>query len=329
MLLFFCGKDNFSLKEAVQKKTASFLRANPQALVDKFNLADQEKLNELIAVIETRSFFNEKRLLIVNDIFSTPKISEKLVYLIEKYINSSNRDIDFIFCELGSVTELEKKDKDFFRFLAKKSDETKELPILKGAALEKLVLEKIQNGGLKIKTATLKKLLLFTSYSPEKTANEIEKLIAYKSFSPKNETKPDSKNIEEKDIENIITPDIQINNFLLIDAVANREKIKAITTLAQRLAEGEDPQAVLGLLAYQFRILLKVKSLVKKAIPYNNLAKLTALHPFVVKKTFDQVKKFEIEELKSFFNRLAYLDLGSKNGKLDLSSGIYQFFLTI
>jgi len=119
------------------------------------------------------------------------------------------------------------------------------------------------------------------------------------------------------------------NNFALTDAIANKEKVKALALLEQRLSEGEDPQAILALMAYQFRVLLKVKSLVKKAVPYGSLAKLTNLHPFVAKKTFEQVKKFELEELKKALSGLSAMDVLSKEGSLDISTALFQFVISI
>jgi len=119
------------------------------------------------------------------------------------------------------------------------------------------------------------------------------------------------------------------NNFALTDAIANKEKIKALALLDQRLSEGEDPQAILGLIAYQFRVLLKIKSLIKKAVPYGSLAKLANLHPFVVKKTFEQAKKFELEELKKALSGLSAMDVLSKEGGLDISTALFQFVTSI
>ena len=119
------------------------------------------------------------------------------------------------------------------------------------------------------------------------------------------------------------------NNFALTDAIANKEKIKALALLDQRLSEGEDPQAILALMVYQFRILLKIKSLVKKAVPFANLAKLANLHPFVAKKTHENVKKFEIEELKKALSGLSAMDVLSKEGSLDISTALFQFVISI
>ena len=117
------------------------------------------------------------------------------------------------------------------------------------------------------------------------------------------------------------------NNFALTDAIANKEKIKALALLDQRLSEGEDPQAILGLVAYQFRVLLKIKSLVKKAVPYGSLARLANLHPFVIRKNYENARRFELEDLKRIYRELCDADINTKNGTLNLSDFLFSFLM--
>ena len=113
----------------------------------------------------------------------------------------------------------------------------------------------------------------------------------------------------------------------MTDAIANKEKIKALALLDQRLSEGEDPQAILGLVAYQFRVLLKIKSLVKKAVPYGSLARLANLHPFVIRKNYENVRRFELEDLKRIYRELCDADINTKNGTLNLSDFLFSFLM--
>jgi len=83
------------------------------------------------------------------------------------------------------------------------------------------------------------------------------------------------------------------------------------------------------MIVYQFRNLLRLKELVKNALPYASIVKKTGLHPYVVKKAFEQCKKFDLEELKQLFNQLARLDIETKSGKMDMAEGLYQFVFSL
>lgn len=209
--------------------------------------------------------------------------------------------------------DLPKKNENLFKFLKKEAEEVKEFESLKGAALEKWALEKITLAGFKIKSPLLKKLVLEAT-SQEKLNQEINKLMAYLSHHGKSEIDQQTANllIETKEV---------LSNFALIDALGARDLKKSVIFLNQALGEGAEPHAILGQIIYQFRNLLKVKSA-------QTLAE-TGLHPFVARKTSQQAKSFELEELKKIYQHLADLDIQSKTGQIDLSAGLFQLILKI
>ncbi len=82
------------------------------------------------------------------------------------------------------------------------------------------------------------------------------------------------------------------------------------------------------MVAYQFRNLLRIKSLIKNAVPYADIVKKTGLNPFVVKKTFDQCRKYDLDELKQLFASLARIDIEAKSGLVDMEDGLYRFLFS-
>jgi len=76
------------------------------------------------------------------------------------------------------------------------------------------------------------------------------------------------------------------------------------------------------MLAYQFRNLLKLKALSEKNIPYYALAKQANLHPFVVKKSQDQLRNFSLAQLKKIYRQLSQIDLAIKTGRLDQQTAL-------
>ena len=68
---------------------------------------------------------------------------------------------------------------------------------------------------------------------------------------------------------------------------------------------------------YQFHNLLMIKDLIERGVSYSDLASKTKLHPFVVKKSFQQIKNFSLKELKKIYGRLAESDLAVKTGNIE------------
>ncbi len=321
MITFFYGQEFFPVKEAVQKETAAFLTSNKNALVQRLNLEDGTHLEDFANTLKSKSFFAEKKLIIAANIFFNSEVSGKAFNEIKKYLSNSDQDLSFIFYDQGSAVELQKRDRQLFDFLIKYAQKHKEVATLKGVQLGKWLIEKFKNAGLKIKTSVAKKLTSSVS-SQERLSQEIDKLIAYKSFGKTKEAE-----IGNEDVEKLVVSDNIFNNFSLTDALAERNKAKAICFLNQYLSDGGDAAAVLGLLAYQLRVLLKVKSLLKESVAYANLAGLTKLHPFVAKKAYENSRKFELEELKRMHQELFKLDKDFKDGSSDLASGLFCLLL--
>ena len=268
---------------------------NKEGIVEKLDFEKENCSKEVENILKRRSFFDEPELLIV-------------------YAYLSGKD-------------LQKKNGNFFKFLSKEAQETKEFESIRGTTLEKWALEKITQAGFMIKGLTLKKLISRV-VSQEQLSQEIEKLIAFQSYHKKKE-------IEDQAIENLVKADVVINNFALIDAVGARDIKKAVIFLNQTLLEGNEPQAVLGQIIYQFRNLLCVKDIntgtkfPRVHTSLENVTKLTGLHPFVARKTSQQARQFEMGELKKIYGRLAEMDKQSKTGQIDLSTGLFELVLTI
>lgn len=300
-ITFYYGSDSFRVREAMGKKIAYFLAQNKNGLVEKLDFEKENCPEDIEHILKRRSFFDEPELIVI-----------------------------YAFL---SVKDLRKKDEKFFKFLSKEAKEIKEFENLRGAALEKWALEKISQAGFSVKSPVLKKLLSRVVSSPfgrspvggqEHLSQEIEKLMAYQSYHGRTE-------IEDKAVESLTKAEVSLNNFALIDALGARDIKKAVIFLNQVLLEGTEPNAVLGQIIYQFRNLLRVKTLhLETGFPsVEMVVKLTALHPFVAEKTSQQSRQFELEELKKIYGQLAEMDLKSKTGQIDLPTALFQLILGV
>ncbi|MDO8657300.1 MAG: hypothetical protein Q7K55_01070, partial [Candidatus Levybacteria bacterium] len=135
--------------------------------------------------------------------------------------------------------------------------------------------------------------------------------------------------ITAEDIDLLVCPKEDFNIFQIVDAVADKNKSKASALIHKSLAAGEDPYYVFSMIIYQFRNLLRVKSLIKNAVPYVGIVKKTGLNPFVVKKTFDQCRGYDFDELRRLFASLAQIDVEAKSGLIDIENGLYRFVFSL
>ncbi len=105
-------------------------------------------------------------------------------------------------------------------------------------------------------------------------------------------------------------PSSNYNVFRLTDALAKKNKKKALEALYIALDNGEKPTELLGLLAWQIRNLLRFKSNPDKSSDLK-------LHPFVLEKIRESARFFSIDELNAILSKIIDLDLAFKTSDLN------------
>ncbi len=272
------------------------------------------EIKKLEDSIKTVSFFDEKRLVVVKNIFGE---AEKLLEIMKNWDLAGDKQNIFVITENLSQTELIKKSKKLFGLLVAKPNIYKSFEPLAGRQLENWMNNEVKANGASINTAAVKKLIDYASDDSWRLSQEISKLANYSQ----------GEIINEKMVEQLVLPSANLSIFETIDALGAKNKAKALTLLARHLENGDDPYRLFSMFVYEFRNLLRVKSLLAKYMLSADIAKKTSLHPFVVRKMSEQARKFELEELKQKFSILAQSDIAIKNGQLDIIDCLYQTVL--
>lgn len=335
MIIFLYGRDSYRLKQNLDKITAEYRKKNSGM---SFSILDfgpdaqggtKQQLGKLNDLIKTVSFFDEKRLIVLRGAFLA---GEEMADLITNWKLEDDKERILVFTENSEEKELVKKDKKLFNLLSVKLNIAKSFEPLDGKQLENWVKKEIEAPGGKIEPAALRKLISYVTNPANRdklsdpTAiwrlkQEIDKLVNYKSA--ENEV------INASDVELLVGPNVNLNIFEIIDAIASKNRYRALTMLYNHLESGADPYYIFSMVLFQFRNLLKVKTLIKNVVPYVDIVKKTGLNPYVVKKTYEQCKKFDLDELKRAFATLAQTETNTKSGNLDMAEGLYRFALSL
>jgi len=167
--------------------------------------------------------------------------------------------------------------------------------------------KEISKNNIDINHGALIKLVSYIGNDLWQLNNEINKLDSYKN----------GKTINEEDIDILVNVKIDTNIFNTLDALAKRDKKTAFKLLHEHLEQGENEIYLLSMFVYQVRTLIKLKDLIEKGTTYYDLAKKSKLHPFVIKKSSEQLNNFSLEQLKKVYHRLLEIDLELKKGHID------------
>ncbi len=339
MIIFLYGRDSYRLKQNLDKITAEYRKKNSgmSFAILEFGPDAQggakQQLGKLNDLIKTLSFFGEKRLIVLKGAFSA---GEEITGLLTDWKLDSDKERILIFTEDSEEKELAKKNKKLFGLLSAKPNLAKSFEPLEGKPLENWVKKEIEAAGGRIEPEALKKLISYAANpvgrdkisdpaAAWRLKQETDKLVNYKSAGGNggNET------INSSDIEMLVGANVNLNIFEVIDAIAGKNRYGALTMLYNHLESGADPYYIFSMVIFQFRNLLRVKTLMKNAVPYPDIVKKTGLNPYVVKKTYEQCKKFDPDELKRAFAALARTEISAKSGAMDMAEGLYRFALSL
>lgn len=306
MFLLFYGQDTYRLKQKIRELKAKFISASlgdtNLAVIDGQTATFDEIVRQTLAL----PFLAKSRLAVVENLLTLGKkeVQEKMTALLPKVPKSTV----LVFTEEGAP--------DRRTALFKKLNQPKqaqEFKLLEMPELIRWIKKETESRGAAIEAAAAQKLAEFVGNDLWRMSNELDKLTAY------------SQRLTAKEVELLVKSQTQSNIFDLIDAVANKNQVKATRELHRLLESGEAALYLLSMIVYQFRNLLMVKDLIersKQTLSSWDLAKKLGLHPFVAQKTLNQAGRYTFGELKNIYGRLLDFDLRIKTGKIEADTAL-------
>ena len=305
MIIFLYGPDTYRSREKLNEIVEHYKKIHKSGLNLKFLDLKEKDFQDFKNEVQISSMFSERKLLVLKNAFENFDFKKKFSAEIEKFVKSEEV---ILFYE-----EEIKKDK-FFQTL-KKFSEYQEFQLLDGERLKNWVKKEFKKYQAKIDSAVLEKLIEFVGNDLWQMANEIKKLVAYKTGH--NQITTVTKlcpEIEREDVELLVKSKIETDIFKTIDAIAAKNKKRALKLLKAHLEKGDSPFYLFSMINFQFRNLLIIKDLMERNL---SLYRFTDLHPYTIKKTLALSERFRFPELKKIYQKIFQLDLDVKTGKIE------------
>ena len=353
MILFLYGQDTYrarqKLKEIIEQyknpasgenlDSAGIKKIHKSGLSLIYLDGENLKFEDFRDIIQQTSMFDEKKLLILSNIFTNQDFKEKFLKNYKDFLKlkpstraklgaglvphrnevSGAGDIILFYEE----NEISMKDR-FFNFLKTKA-KTQNFQSLGGEKLKSWIRQELSKLKTEIDSGAIDKLINFVGNDLWQMSNEIKKLVNYRAPRQRSEGGKENEvlfdykkggRINVEDIELLVKPKIETAIFKTIDAIAQKNKKQALLLIHQHLEKGDNPLYLLSMINFQFRNLLMIKDLIERHRPYYSILKMTHLHPFVVKKSCQQANKFTLQELKKIYQKIFKADLDIKTGKI-------------
>ncbi|OGO39832.1 MAG: hypothetical protein A2Z04_00610 [Chloroflexi bacterium RBG_16_57_9] len=105
--------------------------------------------------------------------------------------------------------------------------------------------------------------------------------------------------------------------FEMVDAIAARDRRRALNLLHELLDDGQPPLYLLTMIVRQFRILMQLRELSAQGEGPEAIRARLGLHPFVVEKGLRQARNFSLAQLDTIYDSLLVTDTAIKTGQSD------------
>lgn len=340
---FWFGSDDFSMQEILHEEKVRLREKNPNSDINDFDFADAESRFELekkiMSALRGGSLFCADKFAVIRNFWSTQRKSRKKDDEAAEEDNKENKKAGFEEFLLEYLQRINSHDRIFFlesRDLDKRGRAYKvfEELVKKGQAEKKgfsvplgfqfnVWLEaRMRTRGGKISKADLDFLAMLlgrgmeqrerggaviAAYDLYQAAGEIDKLI----------THADGGEITREDILLMVSASSDMNIFNLIESIGKRDKNRALSILSGQLEKGFNENYILTMLAYHFRNLINIRSLLDENTGASEIAQRTKIHPMAVEKNIKYARSFSAHNLLLIYEKLYSADISIKTGKME------------
>lgn len=267
-------------------------------------------VGEIIDLAETMPFLAERRVIFIENSGLFKAGGEQLA----EYLVSPNNTAYFVFTE----SEVDKRSKLY------KTVKAGGLEVEFGEqddnTLKRWAAGILKKEGKRISENTMQLFLTKTGADMENIHMELEKLICYCM---------DRDTVTDEDVEAVCSVRISNHIFDMINAIADKQRKKALTLYYDLLALKEPPMRILFLIGRQCNLLLQVKAMKARGMDNKFIGSKTGLPPFIAGKYVTQAARFKSSDLKKALVRCVDAEEAVKKGRLNDIMSVEILIMTV
>jgi DNA polymerase-3 subunit delta len=304
MITVLTGANDFARKAELNKLTSAFLKEHGDFGLEKID-AGEVDLGRLLESVSSLPFLAARRMIILSDPGANKSINDNIDALLEAVADTT----DLIINE----PKFDKRSA-LYKTLKKKTDMREFAEADEHSLRQWLVSQAKERGGV-LKLADASYLVQRIGASQLLASNELDKLLLYEP------------SITRETIDLLTEPLPQSSVFDLLDAAFSGDTKKAIKLYKEQRDQQIEPQAIMGMIAWQTHIIAVVKA--NEKLGADGIARAAKLSPFVVRKTLNITAKLSLPEVKKLLKQVLDLDVRLKSEAIDADDALKHLLLTL
>ena len=300
---FIAGKDAFLRSSAEKMITKRCVDGFLELNISKFN-DENYSLEGFLDALMLAPFGSLKRVVVLSDVSLNSSDQKKILEVLK-----AKSDLVCVIFKYAEIPNSLQKIKNECTFV--------DCDPLEVDTLRAIIVNKFAQNHIKIEANAVQTLIDYTNGDMTFIDQEMKKLIAYSK---------DAKMITEADVILLVHKNIEYSVFELSNAVADKNREKAIELLDLMLKNKESPQNLLGMLLANFRRIFYVSVSKESA---SVLANALGVKEYSIKIAKRMALKFTPKKLKKILDIGGKIDFDIKNSKMEDKNAIYYFVSNI
>lgn len=305
MTYLFYGENVQERDRAIKQLLQEFVAVNGDMAVDSID-ADTAELTDIIDAVTTVPFLSPKRLVVVRYLSANSEVTARIEDVLDRTADST--DVLFVESRLDARSV-------YTKTLKKRITTITHFESIEGPALVGWVVQEATVIGATISQAVAQQLIDRVGHNQQLLHNELQKLSLI------------SPTITAQLVNSMTHYSPASSVFAMLEAVLKGNIQSASTLYHEQRIQGMEPQAVLGMIAWQLHILAIIVA--AQGLSAEEIAKKAKLNPFVVRKNLGIAQRLTKQKVVSLFDAAIESDLRIKTGKSKPDPEIHVLLLRI
>lgn len=304
MIVVLTGSNDFARAAELRNITAGFVKKYSDFGLERIDASETE-FGRLLENVASLPFLATRRMIILSNISANKLLAEN----IEQFLDAVADTTDLIIDERKFDKRL-----NLYKSLKKRAD-FRDFTELDERGLSNWLVSEARARGGELSSTDANHLVGRAGLNQMGLSNELDKLLSY---DPK---------ITRQTIDDLVEPLPQSSVFELLDAAFAGNKKRTLELYEDQRKQQVEPQAIMGMIAWQLHTLTVVK-FNEKDNP-DVLAKEAKLNPYVVRKSLNITNKLSQKDVKDLVGKALELDVRLKSEMIDADDAVQHFLLTI
>jgi DNA polymerase-3 subunit delta len=304
MIITLTGANDYLRARELKKLVGDFVAEHTDMALEKLD-GEEVSVDRLRESLQSLPFLTTRKLVIIREPGKQKAFAEAMGDLLQGVPET----VDVVIVE----PKLDKR-LSYYKALKKQTD-FREFTELDANGLSRWASEyaKEQGGSLSVGDARL--LIDRVGTNQQLLQSELDKLLMY------------ADHITRQAIELLTERLPQSTIFELCDAALSGRTARALELYREQRALKVEPQAIIAMLAWQLHVLVTVKA--GSPRPADEIARLSKLNPFVVRKSQNLARSLSLPQLKKLIADLLDLDIKLKSVSIDADEALQHYLFRI